>query len=173
MSTEQRHYLIRSILRHFMGHCKWVSLFQNLNWYLTSFCLGMASFGTKKEESNLRYNLIEIKGWLLLSHCFMVNLGFLTLLISFQILFQAHKRVIKIIHNFGNFGHITLAWMGIAITLEFSIGVCIIHFNKIIIHDKIFTIAITKIHQLQIMELYKIWKCIMHNRNQNWREKSL
>jgi len=72
----------------------------------------------------------------------MVNLGFLTLLISFQILFQAHKNVIKIMHNFGNFGLIRLAWMGIAITLEFGIGVCIIHFNKIIMHDKVFTIAI-------------------------------
>lgn len=46
--------------------------------------------------------------------------------------------------NFGNFGHVTLAWMGIAITLEFGIGVCIIHFNKIIMHDKIFTIAINQ-----------------------------
>jgi hypothetical protein len=101
----------------------------------------MASFGTKKEESNLRYNLIEIFE-IVLSHCFIVNLGFLALLISFQILFQAHKKVIKIMYNFGNFWHVTLAWMGIAITLEFGTGVCIIHFNTIIINDKIFTIAI-------------------------------
>jgi hypothetical protein len=101
----------------------------------------MDSSGTKKEESNLKYNLIEIFE-VVLNHCFLVNLGFLTLLISFQILFQAHKKVIKIMYNFGNFGHFTLAWMGIAITLEFGIGVCIIHFNKIIRHDKIFTIAI-------------------------------
>jgi len=101
----------------------------------------MASFGTTKEESNLRYNLIEVFE-VVLSHCFMVNLGFLTLLISFQILLQAHKKVIKIMYNFGKFGHVTLAWMGIAMTLEFGIGVCIIHFNKIIIQNKIFTIAI-------------------------------
>jgi hypothetical protein len=101
----------------------------------------MASFGNTKEESNLRYNLIEIFE-VVLSHCFMVNLGFLTLLISFQILFQAHKKAIEIMYNFGNFGHVTLAWMGIAMRLEFGIVVCIIHFNKIIIQNKIFTIAI-------------------------------